>query len=190
MIPVSEILTTAPAVCKTELQAKVYEALETLNIPYQRVETGEVITMENCAAVDEKLQMEMVKTLFLANRQQTEFYLFVTEGTARFDSKAFSRALNISRVSFAPEEKMLSLLGTKIGAATVFSILLDRAASVHLVLDDRVLAHEFYGCSDGTTTGYLKLPTKELFEKLLPYAKHEMTVLHPAGDELPASSAR
>lgn len=178
MIYVSEIQTTAPSACKTELQAKVYETLETLHIPYQRVETDEVITMEDCAAVDEKLQMDMVKTLFLSNRQQTEFYLFVTEGKTRFDSKAFSRELNIPRVSFAPEEQMHAMLGTQIGAATVFSILLDSAASVHLVIDAKVLAHDFYGCSDGTTTGYLKLPTQELFEKLLPYAHHEMTILH------------
>ena len=34
-----------------------------------------------------------------------------------------------------------------------------------------------YGCSDGTTTGYMKLKTKDILEKLLPYSKHRYTVI-------------
>lgn len=54
MINVSEIKTTAPETFKTPLQEKVYHTLEELSIPYERVDTDEVITMEDCGAVDEK----------------------------------------------------------------------------------------------------------------------------------------
>lgn len=82
MIKVSEIMTSPPAVFKTELQALVYKTLGELNIPYERVDTDEVITMEDCAAVDEKLDMKMVKTLFLCSRKKTEFYLFISSLSA------------------------------------------------------------------------------------------------------------
>lgn len=78
------------------------------------VETDEIITMEDCAEVNKKLDMEMVKTLFLCNRQQTEFYLFITKGDKPFKSKNFSHALDIARVSFAPAELLKSMLGTDI----------------------------------------------------------------------------
>ena len=42
-----------------------------------------------------------------------------------FCSKDFSKALGVARVSFAPAEDMETMLGTKIGAAAVFSSLLD-----------------------------------------------------------------
>lgn len=50
------------------------------------------------------LQLEMVKTLFLSNRQQTAFYLFITTGSKPFRSKDFSNTLGVSRVSFALAE--------------------------------------------------------------------------------------
>lgn len=177
MFYVSEIQTSAPAQFQTPLQQRVYEALEELQIPFQRVDTQEAVTMEDCTAIDDKLQMKMVKTLFLCNRQQTEYYLFITAGDKPFRSKDFSRALGISRVSFAPAEKMESMLGTKIGAATVFSSLLESARDVKIVLDQDVLAEEWYGCSDGTTTGYMKVRTEDITGKFLPSTGHEPAVV-------------
>ena len=165
---ISEKKTTAPTEFKSELHKKVYDQLQELEIPFERVETDEIITMEDCEEVDGKLEMKMVKTLFLCNRKKTEFYLFITCGDKPFSSKDFSNALGISRVSFAPAELMLEMLGTKIGAATVFSILLDSAKNVRLVIYSDVLNNEFYGCSDSQTTGYMKIKTSDIFEKLLP----------------------
>lgn len=177
MITVSEIQTTAPTSFKTELQEKVYHTLAELKIPYERVDTDEVITMEDCIAVNERLNMKMVKTLFLCNRQQTDFYLFISCGDKPFRSKDFSTALEIARVSFAPAELMETMLGTKIGAATVFSSLLDTANSVKIVFDKDVLAEEYYGCSDGTTTGYMKVKTEDIYRKFLIFAKHTPVVI-------------
>lgn len=101
--------------------------------------------------------MHMVKTLFLCNRQRTQFYLFITVGDKPFRSKDFSSTLGVARVSFAPLEDMETILGTKIGAATVFSSLLDGENRVQIIFDKEVLSEEWYGCSDGTTTGYMKV---------------------------------
>ena len=142
------------------------------NIPFKRVDTDEAITMEDCVAINEKLSMKMVKTLFLSNRQQTEFYLFVTCGDKPFKSKDFSAALGISRVSFAPAELMEEMLGTKIGAATFFSALSDTEGKVKFVIDKAVLSEKYYGCSDGTTTGYMKLLCEDVL-KFLKNTAHE-----------------
>lgn len=119
----------------------------------------------------------MVKTLFLCNHQHTNFYLFITTGDKPFRSKEFSKALGVARVSFAPAELMEAMLGTKIGAATVFSALLESAQAVQIVFDQDVLAQEWYGCSDGTTTCYLKVRTEQILHQLLPYANHAATVI-------------
>lgn len=177
MIAVSRIFNTAPVKFINPLQEKVYRTLADLKIPYERVETDEVITMEDCLAVNERLKMKMVKTLFLCNRQRTEFYLFITCGDKPFRSKDFCAALEIPRVSFAPAELMESMLGTKIGAATVFSCLLDTADGVKIVFDKEVLAEEYYGCSDGTTTGYMKIKTADIYRKFLNFAKRAPVVV-------------
>ena len=177
MFYVSNIYTTAPAKFQTPLQEETYRALETLKIPFERVDTDEAITMEDCILINEKLDMKMVKTLFLCNRQKTVFYLFITCGDKPFNSKAFSNALGCPRVSFAPENLFFEMLGTKIGAATVFSSLKDTNYKIQIVLDQDVVNEEYYGCSDGTTTCYLKIKTTDILQKLLPYAKHETHII-------------
>ena len=177
MFYVSEISTAAPKSFSTPLQEKVYQTLEVLGIPFERVDTDEAVTMDDCVLIDEKLDMKMVKTLFLCNRRKTEFYLFVTAGDKPFSSKEFSGALGVSRVSFAPAELMTEMLGTKIGAATVFSALLDTARDVRFVFDRDVLKEEWYGCSDGTTTGYMKVGTERIVHDFLPYAKKTLQII-------------
>ena len=177
MVLVSEAYTSVPEISNTPLQEKVYQVLQELDMAFQRVETDEVITMEDCQQINERLEMDMVKTLFLCNRQKTNFYLFVTCGDKPFKSKEFSQALEIARVSFASAEQMAEMLGTKIGAATIFSTLLEEAKKVQLVLDKDVCDQEYYGCSDGTTTGYLKLKTSDVLDKFLPYVKRQPKII-------------
>jgi len=172
MFYVSEIKTGAPEHFQTALQEKAYQALQELQIPFERVETDEAITMDDCVQIDAKLRMKMVKTLFLCSRRQTAYYLFITEGDKPFCSKNFSAALNVPRVSFAPSEKLETMLGTKIGAATVFSALLDPENRVQIVFDSDVAAEEWYGCSDGTTTGYMKVRTAGILHTFLPCTRH------------------
>lgn len=172
MFYVSEIQTEAPSRFQTKLQELVYGALGRLQISFERVNTDEAITMEDCVTINEKLNMNMVKTLFLCNRQRTQFYLFITVGNKPFRSKDFSNALGVARVSFAPAEDMEAMLGTKIGAATVFSSLLDTENNIQIVFDKEILSEEWYGCSDGTTTGYMKVRTEDIYRKFLPYTKH------------------
>ena len=127
MIHVSQPMTTVPEHFSTPLQELVYRTLTRLSIPFQRVENDPAITMEDCQAIDDRLQMQTVKTLFLCNRQQTAFYLFVTPGDKPFRTKDFSAALGVSRVSFATPEQLERLMGTVVGSATVFSALLASA---------------------------------------------------------------
>ncbi len=172
MFYISEIKNTAPAEYRTELQKMVYSILEKLRIPFERVDTGEAISMDDCILIDEKLGMKMVKTLFLCNRQQTNFYLFILTADKPFKSKEFSNVLGVARLSFAPVELFEKMLGTKIGAATVFSVLLDTKREIQVVFDKDVVSEKWYGCSDGTTTGYMKIKTDEIINNFLVFANH------------------
>lgn len=177
MFYISEIMTSKPQEYNNKLQEETYKALEQLKIPFERVDTDEAITMEDCVLINQKLDMKMVKTLFLCNRKKTIFYLFITTGDKAFDTKSFSNALGISRVSFGPAEMMEKMLGNKIGAATVFGTLLDLDRDVQVIIDKEVTDEEYYGCSDGTTTCYMKIKTTDIIEKFLPFAKHKPVIV-------------
>ena len=174
---VSEIFTTPPGEYKSELHRLVYETLDKLDIPFERVDTGEAITMDDCIEIGERLKCKVVKSLFLCNRQKTNFYLFVMPDDKPFVTKNFGKALEISRVSFAPSELLLEIMGTEIGATTVFSALLPTAKDVRIVIDKDVLSESEYGCTDGTNTGYMKVKTADVLEKLIPYTDHTAEII-------------
>lgn len=172
MFYVSEIFTVPPEKFNSPLHGKIYDTLQALGIPFERVENDPAVTMQDCVAINEKLDVRIVKTLFLCNRQKTSFYLYVTADDKLFVTKDFSKALNISRVSFAPEEIMLERLGTRAGAATVFGTLLDTENEIQVVIDRDIMQSEWYGCTDGTVTGYMRVKTNDVFDVFLPYVKH------------------
>ena len=172
MFKVSDIYSTPPADFSTPLQREVYSALSSLGIPYGRVDTDPGITMEDCQNIDRKIGCRIVKTIFLCNRQQTEFYLYVTTDDKPFVTKEFCGTLGIPRVSFAPADKLLSIAGVEVGATTVFSTLLPSAEKVHLVMDRSVVEDEWFACTDGTATCFVKMKTSDLMERFLPYTGH------------------
>ncbi|EQH98330.1 ybaK / prolyl-tRNA synthetases associated domain protein [Clostridioides difficile F314] len=98
-------------------------------------------------------------------------------GDKPFKSTNFSNALGISRVSFAPVELMEKMLGTKIGAATIFSAILDSDNAVQIVFDKDVVNEEWYGCSDGTTTSYMKIKTKQIIRDFLSFVGHTPSII-------------
>ena len=174
MFNVSDILTTPPAVFGSELQQAVYETFAALGIPFERVDTDPGITMEDCLNIDAKIGVRIVKTIFLCNRQQTEFYLYVTTDDKPFVTREFCGALGIPRVSFASADKLWELTGVLVGATTILSAILPQASGVHLVMDRSVCESEWFACTDGTATCFVKIKTSDLLEKYLAGKKLEI----------------
>lgn len=167
MFYVSDIITTPPEEFASELQRKVYEAFGALCIPFERVDTDPGITMEDCRHIDEKIGVRIVKTIFLCNRQQTEFYLYVTTDAKPFVTRDFCGALGIPRVSFASAPLLWEKTGVLVGATTILSAILSSASEVHLVMDREVASAPWFACTDGTATCFVKIKTKDLLEKYL-----------------------
>jgi Ala-tRNA(Pro) deacylase len=177
MFYVSELMSTPPAEFSSALQKKVYETFAALGIPFERVDTDPGITMEDCQHIDAKIGVRIVKTVFLCNRQQTEFYLYVTTDDKPFVTRDFCGALGIPRVSFAPADKLWDLTGVLVGATTILSALLPSCAPVHLVMDRAVASAPWFACTDGTATCFVKLRTSDLLQTLLPSTAHSLTIL-------------
>ncbi len=172
MFYVSEVKTTAPGTFSTPLQKKVYEKLAELGIPFERVDTDPGITMEDCQNIDKVIGGRIVKSIFLCNRQQTIFYLYVTRDDKPFVTRDFGHALGIPRVSFASAEKLMEIAGTEHGATTVLSACLDSARDVNFIIDKDVLDGEDYCCTDGTATCFMKLKKSDLLDRFLPACGH------------------
>ena len=164
---VSEPLSTPPDSFETPLQRLIYETFASAGIAFTRVDTDPGITMEDCAHISAQIGVQIVKTIFLCNRQQTEFYLYVTSHDRPFVTREFCGALGIPRVSFASAEQLWDLTGVRVGATTILSGVWPACAGVHLVMDASIARADWFACTDGTPTCFVKLRTRDLLDKYL-----------------------
>lgn len=166
-----------------ETEAAVYELLDKASVFYERIEHEPAFTMEICNRISKTLGAPICKNLFLTNRSKTDYYLLMMPADKLFKTKELSKALDISRLSFAQESEMIELLGTAAGSAGVLGLMNDRENRVRFLIDEDVLKNELVGVHPCVNTSSLKLKTSELIHKLLPFINHEYTVVRLTGEK-------
>ena len=162
----SKVMTGAPAVFKTDTQKLIYDSLENAGIDYTRIESDPGISMDDCLNIDRAFGIDTVKTILLTNRQKNRFWLYVTHARKPFVTKDFGAALQIPRVSFADEDLMMQLLGTRHGAATPFGLLRPEASDVTFVMDRDVADRDRIVITDGDACGFIAIANTDLFRLL------------------------
>ena len=123
---------------RLEKEIRVYDLLDRLQIAYDRVDHEVAMTMEDCIAVDEVLETEMCKNLYLCNRQETDFYLLMMPGDKKFKTKELSSQIGSSRLSFAKDHYMEEYLDITPGSVSVMGLMNDHEHHVQLLIDEDV----------------------------------------------------
>lgn len=170
-----ELCHGAPSAVRPPNEQAVYDFLDKCQIPFTRVDHPPVHTMEDCLAADAVLQVEMCKNLFLCNSQKTKFYLLLLPGNKPFKTKVFSKMLGVSRLSFAPPEKMEEYLHIAPGAVSPMGLVFPSARDVTLVMDEDVQKMDTLGCHPCVNTSSIAFPMADFLEKFLPAAGHQIT---------------
>lgn len=154
---------------RLEREIACYDLLDSLGIPYRRVDHEPADTIPACKEVEKYLGIRICKNLILCNRQKTDFYLLLMDGDKPFHTKDLSKQIGSSRLSFAPPESMEELLGVTPGSATILSLMNDRDHRVRLILDSSVLCQAVFGCHPCINTSSISLSMADVREKLLPH---------------------
>ncbi|MBE6995795.1 MAG: prolyl-tRNA synthetase associated domain-containing protein [Ruminococcaceae bacterium] len=174
---ISEIFTSAPTGERCPAERAAFALLDTLGIPYERVEHDTADTMEACAAISDVLGTRICKNLVLCNRQKTDFYLLAMPEDKPFLTKNLSHQIGSSRLSFAPGEDMEALIGCTPGSASVLGLMNDPSHRVRLLMDRDVYEAEWFACHPCKNDGSLRIKTADLLQKFLPHTGHEVTVV-------------
>ena len=154
-------------------EVRIYDFLDSLDITYSRVDHEALMTMEACEEADRVLDVAMCKNLFLANRQQTVFYLLLMPGDKPFKTKDLSAQIGSSRLSFGSHEFMEKLLDITPGSLSVLGLMNDHEGEVALLIDEDLLHAEFFGCHPCINTSSLRFTTEDLLKKIIPAMKHD-----------------
>lgn len=171
------IYTERPKDERLPKEMAVYDLLEKLDIPYERVDHEVMPTIESCQEVDKILGIEICKNLFLCNQQKTKFYLLLMPGTKKFVTKELSKQIQSARLSFAKENFMEELLGLTPGSVSIMGLMNDTGNQVRLLIDRDVLKEEYLGCHPCINTSSLKLKMQDVLDKFLPSVHHDYTVV-------------
>ena len=158
---------------RLEKEIRCYDLLDTLGVPYQRIDHEAAMTMEACAAVDEALGATICKNLLLCNRQCTDFYLLMIPGDKVFKTSALSKQIGSSRLSFAAPEYMERFLDITPGSLSVLGLMNDKSRQVTLLIDEDVLKGQWVGCHPCINTSSLKLRTEDLMNRIIPALGYE-----------------
>lgn len=166
------IYTTRPKDSRLPKEMAVYDLLEELQIPYNRIDHDVTASIEDCHTVETLLGITICKNLFLCNSQKTDFYLLMMPGDKKFKTKELSAQIQSSRLSFAPEEYMEEFLNITPGSVSIMGLMNDREHRVKLLIDEDVILEEYIGCHPCINTSSLKIKTKDIIEKFITYTGH------------------
>ena len=162
-----------PSDKRIEKEEKAYDLLEKCGIEFERVDHYAANTIEECLEVDELLEMEICKNLFLCNSSKTNYYLLLMPGSKKFRTAELSKQIGSSRLSFASYEDLERMLDLTPGSVTVMGLMNDTENKVRLLIDSDVLKDELFGCHPMINTSSLRFKTEDMVKKLLPAMKHE-----------------
>ena len=159
---------------RLEKEIRVYDLLDELQIPYERVDHEVAETMEACKEIDEVLEADICKNLFRCNRQKTIFYLLMILGDKKFKTKDISAQIGSARLSFAGAEEMEKYLDITPGSVSVMGLMNDTENHVQLLVDEDLLKGEYFGCHPCINTSSLKMKTADVLGPFLKAVHHDM----------------
>ena len=101
----------------------------------------------------------------------------------KFKTKEISKQINSSRLSFAPPEYMEKYLDITPGSASVLGLMNDKENEVQLLVDEDVLAAEYFGCHPCINTSSLRLKVTDVFGTFLDAVHHNYLTVKLVGEE-------
>ena len=163
---------------RLDKEIRVYDFLDKLNVPYERIDHAPAMTMEVCEEIDRVLGAMICKNLFLCNRQATKFYLLMMPADKPFKTKDLSAQIQSSRLSFAKPEHMEQFLDITPGSVSVLGLMNDKDHQVQLLIDEDVLKDPWIGCHPCINTSSLRIRTKDMTEIVIPALQHSPQIVN------------
>lgn len=150
----------------------LYEILNELNIKYDEIEHDAVYTVEEANRIESMIEGIGCKNLFLTDKNK--YFLYVLKDDKRADLKELAKYLNVLRLSFGNEDKLMELLGLTKGSVTPLGIINDKDNKVTVILDKDLVNCKLL-CHLNTNTKTMNIEYEDLI-KLIEYTNHKYII--------------
>lgn len=147
-------------------EEKVYEALRSLGITFDKHEHPPVYTVREAKDHWKNLRGAHCKNLFLRNKKGNRHYLVILEHSKNADLKKLNDKLGEDRLSFGSSERLYRLLGLEPGAVSPFGLIHDTGREVTVIIDEDLRQAERIYFHPNVNTATIGLSFSD-FEKFL-----------------------
>ncbi|MBP3646933.1 MAG: prolyl-tRNA synthetase associated domain-containing protein [Clostridia bacterium] len=152
-----------------ETRQEVLAFLDHHGIPYEIYEHERAHTIEDCLKMPFITEnVTICKNILLCNRQKTQFYLMLLKPLTPFRTAVVSKALGVSRLSFAPEDALEERLHLTSGSVSPLGLLFDQKHEIDLCYETGVRETEriaFHPCDNSATVIFTQ---KVFWEQVVP----------------------
>lgn len=124
------------------MKQKIFDLLDSLQIPYTNYEHIPVFTCDEAKGVD--IPGYRVKSLLLRNKKASNFYMVVLPEGKKLDTNIIRVTFDDSRLSFVNEEMMMQKIGLKPGSVSPFALINNTDRDIRVVFDS-ILKDELVG---------------------------------------------
>jgi len=161
----------------------LYQALNALQIAYQRCDHPAVFTVAEAAELVPPMPGAKAKNLFLRDAHSQRLFLVVVPYEKRVDLAKLAAALGLRKLRFASAEELLDCLGVTAGAVSVLAVFNDKNHRAELIMDQVIAQASALQAHPLVNTATLSIPQEGL-QRFLVSTGHELRVLEvPAREE-------
>jgi Ala-tRNA(Pro) deacylase len=127
-------------------------------IQYELFEHPPVFTCEEAERLCPPMPGLATKNLFLRDRKGHRHFLVVVPYSKSVDLKALTTVLDIDKLSFASDDRLLKYLGVTPGSVTLLGLMHDSERVVEVILDTEIANAEALLCHPLRNTATLSAP--------------------------------
>ena len=174
----TSLLEGRPEVVNNEKEKACYDSLDALGISYQRVEYNFFPSeAEHLRLIDSTLEVDGIKNLIFRTKNKSRFFFVILPRDSRFDEKAFRAKHELPKITMAKGEELSELLNTHAGAVSIMELVHDQDGVIQLFIEESVLEQKHFRFHPNENTSTVRISMEDFKNKLIPYLKHEITVL-------------
>ncbi|MEY8442697.1 YbaK/EbsC family protein [Lactococcus ileimucosae] len=146
---------------------EVEELMTKLKIPYQIVEHPASHSTEESDKYIEGHEGCRSKTLVLANKKSTQFYMVIMDDSKRVEMDKLGEILGVNRLHFASEERLESMLGLQSGIVSIYGLVDNKMDNMHVYFDREMLEeHDIMTFHPNDNTKTIFFPMEDCFKIL------------------------
>ena len=163
----------------------ILDRLNALGISFELYRHHPVHTIDECLHLPyAEADVTFCKNILLCNRQQTQYYLYVTAPHKPFRTAVVSKLLGVSRLSFAPDNALPELLRLYSGSLTPLALWLNPDSGIRLVFDREIRQPGRIAFHPAVNTATVIFRQEDFFDHIVPALPGETVFLDVPWPEL------